>query len=431
MSKALKVLVVGGGGREHTLAWKIARSPLVAEVLCAPGNAGTGLVARNVDVSAGDVNGLVRLAKSEEVDLVVVGPEDPLVGGLCDRLRDLEIRCFGPGAAGAQLEGSKAFTKELLERHRIPTAAWRRFDRAGLAKSYLESVTSWPQVVKADGLAAGKGVFVCEEADEARAKIDALMEEKRLGDAGGQVVIEEFLEGAEVSVMAITDGRTLLFLDAAVDHKQVGEGDTGPNTGGMGVVSPVSWVTRKLLRQVESRVFLPTLHALQIEDIPFRGVLYAGLMVSEAGPRVLEFNVRFGDPETQVVLRRFESDLVPYLLATADGDLASLDAPEWTEDVCVGVVGCAEGYPGEVRKGDRIAGLESAAGVERAEVFHAGTRQVGAHVETAGGRVLCATGLGGDLEAARGVAHEALDRIRWDGMFFRRDIGLRCARPGV
>ena len=431
MSEELKVLVVGGGGREHTLAWKIARSPLVREVLCAPGNAGTARVARNVDVKANDVNGLVRLAKAEEVDLVVVGPEDPLVAGLADRLRERGIRTFGPDASGARLEGSKAFTKELLERHRIPTAAWRRFDRAGLAKSYVESVTSWPQVVKADGLAAGKGVFVCADAAEAKARIDSLMEEKRLGDAGQQVVIEEFLEGAELSIMAITDGRTLLFLDAAVDHKQVGEGDTGPNTGGMGVVSPVPWVTRKLLRQVESRVFLPTLHALQIEEVPFRGVLYAGLMVGEAGPKVLEFNVRFGDPETQVVLRRFASDLVPYLVAAADGELESLEPPEWTQDVCVGVVGCAEGYPGEVRRGDRVAGLESAEQDERAVVFHAGTKQVGDHVETAGGRVLCATGLGPDLEAARSVAYASLERIRWDGMFFRRDIGLRRARPTV
>ncbi len=425
--QALRVLIVGGGGREHTLAWKIAGSPLVTEVLCAPGNAGTAEVARNVDVAASDLAGLVRLAKQEEVDLVVIGPEDPLVGGLADRLRELGLRVFGPGAAGAQLEGSKAFAKELLERHKVPTAAWRRFERAGQAKAYLESMKDWPQVIKADGLAAGKGVFIVQDATEGSAVVDTLMEERRLGDAGGQIIIEEFLEGAEVSIMAITDGRTLLVLDAAIDHKQVGEGDTGPNTGGMGVVSPVAWMDRRLMRQVESRVLLPTLHALQIEEIPFRGVLYAGLMVGEAGPRVLEYNCRFGDPETQVVLRRLKSDLVPYLVAAAEGRLEELDPPQWESGVCVGVVGCAEGYPGEVRRGDAIGGLAAAADVEQAEVFHAGTKLAGTAVHTSGGRVLCSTGLAKDLAGAREVAYGALDKIRWEGKFCRRDIGLRPA----
>lgn len=356
----------------------------------------------------------------------MIGPEDPLVGGLADRLRERGIRTFGPGASGARLEGSKAFTKELLEQHKIPTAGWRRFDRAGQAKAYLESLKTWPQVVKADGLAAGKGVFIVGDAEEGSAVVDRLMEERRLGDAGGQIIVEEFLEGAEVSIMAITDGRTLLVLDAAVDHKQVGEGDTGPNTGGMGVVSPVSWVDRRLMRQVESRVLLPTLHALQIEEIPFRGVLYAGLMVGESGPKVLEYNCRFGDPETQVVLRRLSSDLVPYLMAAAEGRLEELDPPAWERGVCVGVVGCAEGYPGEIRRGDAIGGLEQAAEVENAVVFQAGTELAGATVRTAGGRVLCVTGLAQDLGGAREVAYGALDRIRWDGKFCRRDIGLRA-----
>jgi phosphoribosylamine--glycine ligase len=421
----MKVLVVGSGGREHALAWKIASSPLVEEVLCAPGNAGTARVARNVDVPGDDIGGLVRLATSEGVGLVVVGPEDPLVAGLADRLREAGVAVFGPGAAGAQLEGSKQFTKELLDRHRIPTGTWRRFDRAGLAKSYLESLTSWPQVVKADGLAAGKGVFIVGSAAEGAAVVDRLMEERSLGSAGATIVVEEFLEGQELSVLAITDGRTLLFLDPAVDHKQVGEGDTGPNTGGMGVVAPAEWATRRLMRQVEQRVFLPALHALQIEGIPFRGVLFAGLMVGEQGPRVLEFNVRFGDPETQVVLRRMKSDLVPILLATAEGRLEECDAPEWETRHAVGVVGAAEGYPGSYRKGDVITGVDAAESEETVVVFQAGTRREGDHLVTAGGRVLCVTALGDDLGQARERAYGGLDRIFWDGKFCRRDIGLR------
>ncbi|QDU67332.1 phosphoribosylamine--glycine ligase [Engelhardtia mirabilis] len=421
----MKVLVVGGGGREHALCWKIASSPLVEEVLCAPGNAGTESVARNVAVSTSDIDGLVRLAKSEEIGLVVVGPEDPLVAGLADRLREAGITTFGPGAAGARLEGSKVFTKELLDRHRIPTGTWRRFDRAGQAKAYLEAVTTWPQVIKADGLASGKGVFVVSDAAEGSTVVDRIMEERTLGSAGNEVVIEEFLEGQELSIQAITDGRTLLVLDPAVDHKQVGEGDTGPNTGGMGVVAPVPWVSRRLMRQVEQRVLLPALHALQIEDVPFRGVLYAGLMVGDQGPRVLEFNVRFGDPETQVVMRRMKSDLVPYLVAAAEGRLEDCESPEWNEGGCVGVIGAAAGYPGEVRTGDVVTGIAAANAEEGVVVFHGGTKRHGDHVVTSGGRVLCATAVGSDVEEARRRSYAGLERIFWEGKFCRRDIGQR------
>jgi phosphoribosylamine--glycine ligase len=320
------------------------------------------------------------------------------------------------------------FTKELLERHRIPTATWRRFDRSGLAKSYLETVKTWPQVVKADGLAAGKGVFICKDLPEARAAVDALMEEKRLGEAGVRIVIEEFLEGQEVSVMALTDGHTLLMLEPAVDHKQVGDGDTGPNTGGMGVVAPAPFVGKRLALAIEQRVFLPLLHALNLEEIPFRGVLFAGLMVSDAGPKVLEFNVRFGDPETQAVLRRLESDLFPYLLATAEGKLEEQEPPRWSPGVSVCVVGCAAGYPGEVRRGDPITGLERLDQDPRAVLFQAGTKQEGRHVVTNGGRVLCATGSGEDLEQAREQAYGLLKRVHFAGLFFRRDIGQRPVR---
>jgi phosphoribosylamine--glycine ligase len=422
----MKVLVVGGGGREHALAWKIASSPEVEEVLCAPGNAGTDLLpkGRNVGVAANDVDGLVSLAVEEAVGLVVIGPEEPLCLGLADRLRAKEIPAFGPNADGARLEGSKVFSKEFLERHRIPTAEWRRFDRAGAAKSYVETLTTWPQVIKADGLAAGKGVFVCTEAKEACSVIDRIMEEKAFGDAGSEIVIEEFLPGRELSVHVITDGRTILLLECVQDYKQVGEGDVGANTGGMGIFSPVPFVTQRLMRQIEQRVLLPTMHALQVEGIEYRGTLFVGLMISDAGPRVLEYNCRFGDPETQAMMRRLRSDIVPYLLAAANGTLEELEPPDWDTRACVGVVAAAEGYPGSYDKGHPIIGLEAADEVEDAVVFHAGTRMDGGQVLTDGGRVLCVTSLAGSVDGARSNAYAAYDRIEWSGKFCRRDIGL-------
>ncbi|TAJ18575.1 MAG: phosphoribosylamine--glycine ligase [Planctomycetota bacterium] len=427
----MKVLVVGGGGREHALVWKIKSSPLVQEIVCAPGNPGTAKLARNVEIAANDVQRLVELAEREKPDLVVVGPEEPLVLGLADQLRKRGVRVFGPGARGARIEGSKLYAKEILERHRIPTGGYKRFDRAGSAKGYLESCKYWPQVVKADGLAAGKGVFVCADAREACAVVDTLMEQRKLGAAGEQIVVEEFLDGQEVSVLSITDGRGLLIFEPAIDHKQVGDGDTGANTGGMGVLSPAPWVTRRLMRQIESRVLLPTLHALTIEEVEFQGLLYAGLMVNDGGPRVLEFNCRFGDPETQVLVRRFKSDLVPYLVAAADGKLADMEPPEWDARVCIGVVMCAEGYPGEYRKGDPILGLEKADAVGDVVAFVAGAKQQGKALVTSGGRVLCVTALGADVEEARAKAYEACGLVRWQGAFFRRDIGLRRERAPV
>jgi phosphoribosylamine--glycine ligase len=434
MTKAsLKVLVVGSGGREHALCWKIARSPLVKELVCAPGNAGTEGVARNEAVAANDVAGLARLAKGEKFDLVVVGPEEPLNLGLADRLRALGLLVFGPTQAGARLEGSKVFAKEFLDRHRIPTGGWRRFDRAGAAKGHLESQTQWPVVIKADGLAGGKGVFVVKSAEEGCAVVDQLMEEKKLGDAGREVVIEEFLAGRELSVLAITDGSTLCLLEPVMDYKQALDGDQGPNTGGMGFISPVPFVTQRLMRQIESRVLLPTLHGLKVEGIDYRGVLYAGLMITEAGPRVLEFNTRFGDPETQGILRRLKSDLVPLLVATAKNQLESAEVPEWDARACVGVVAAAQGYPASYEKGHVIEGLGPAEAVEEAVVFHAGTRSDHGQVLTNGGRVLCVTALGKDVAEARERAYRAFDEVRWSGKSGRRDIGLgRGARaPGA
>ncbi len=427
----IRILVAGGGGREHALAWKIASSPLVEEVLCAPGNAGTAEVGRNVAVSAGDLDGMVRLAQAEKVGLVVVGPEEPLCLGLADRLREKGFLVYGPGAAGARLEGSKVFTKEFLERHRIPTAAWRRFDRAGAAKSHLETLSTWPQVIKASGLAAGKGVFICADVKQACAVVDSIMEDKKLGAAGDEIVVEEFLEGRELSVQVITDGRTVLVLEPVQDYKQVGDGDTGPNTGGMGIYTPVPFVTQRLMRQIESRILFQTLHALQVEGIAYHGTLYAGLMITDAGPRVLEFNTRFGDPETEAIVRRFRSDLVPYLLSAAKGTLSELEPPDWDARPCVGVVAAAEGYPGSYEKGHVITGLALASRVEETVVFHAGTRADGGQVLTNGGRVLCITALGDTLEIARERAYRAYGEVQWSGKFCRTDVALpRAVRAG-
>ena len=430
--EGMKILVVGGGGREHALAWKMAASPRVKEIVCAPGNAGTAELGRNVPIQATDVARVVELARTEAVDLAVIGPEEPLSLGLADRLREAKILVYGPGAAGAKLEGSKVFSKEFLERHRIPTAAWKRFDRAGAAKSYLENLGVWPQVIKADGLAAGKGVFVCRDAREGCAVVDSLMEERSLGDAGRQVVIEEFIEGRELSVQVMTDGHTLALLESVMDYKQAGDGDTGPNTGGMGFVSPVSFVTQRMMRQIESRVLLPALHGLRVEGLEYRGTLYAGLMIADSGPRVLEFNCRFGDPETQAIMRRMRSDIVPYLVAVARGALDELEPPEWETRACVGVVAAAEGYPGTVEKGHVITGLDEAGKVEETIVFHGATRKDGGQTLTNGGRVLCVSSLGEDLARARERAYRALDLVRWTGKFSRRDIGLpRAVRGGT
>lgn len=423
----MKVLVLGSGGREHALCWKIAQSPLVDEVLALPGNPGTANVAHNVEgVDAEDPKAVLRVAREHEVGLVVIGPEAPLVAGVADALRAEGFPVFGPGKSGARLEGSKLFAKELLDTYRIPTGTWKRFDRAGAAKDHLENHTVWPLVIKADGLAAGKGVFIVKDRAEACAVVDQIMEERQFGDAGGEILIEEFLVGQEVSVQVITDGETILLLEPVEDHKQVGDGDTGPNTGGMGVASPVSWLGKRLGHQVEQHVLIPILHALRVEEIPFRGLLYAGMMITEGGPKVLEFNVRFGDPETQAIMRRFKSDIVPYLLATANGTLSEMAAPEWDARHCVGVVMCAEGYPGRYRKGDPIRGIARAEeqGAD-AVVFQAGTKIDGPDLLTNGGRVLCVTGMADSLDGARTEAYEAVERIRFDGAFHRTDIGKR------
>ena len=431
---SMKVLVIGSGGREHSLCWKIGKSPMVSEVICAPGNAGIGDVARIVAVAANDLDGLMALAEAERPGLVVIGPEDPLAAGLADRMRDAGFRVFGPGAEGAQLEASKAFSKDLIERHRIPTATARSFDRSGQAKGYLEGCTTWPQVVKADGLAAGKGVYICQDLAEAKVAVDGIMEEGRHGEAGAQILIEEFLVGEEASVFAITDGDAVLVLEPVQDHKQAYDGDEGPNTGGMGVYSPVPELSKRIYKQIEQHVLLPSIHMLRREKIPFRGVLFIGLMLTEGGPRVIEYNVRFGDPETQVVLPRLTSSLVDLLWASATGSAATGDGVAsvqvtFDDAAAVTVVMASAGYPESSSRGDVIGGVADADALEGVQVLHAGTAlDAERRLVTAGGRVLAVTALGRDLEQARERAYGGVACIRFDGAQHRSDIGSAIDR---
>jgi phosphoribosylamine--glycine ligase len=417
----MKILVVGSGGREHALAWRLAKGGHA--VVAAPGNPGMESVAKCVPIKALDLDGQVAVAIAERIDLVVVGPEAPLVAGLADRLRTAGVPTFGPGAEGAQLEGSKAFSKQFFARHGIPTAEFAvcaTVDEADAAVARLGGDV----VVKADGLAAGKGVVVCSSQDEARAAARAMLDDRRFGDAGERVVIERKIRGREVSVLAITDGKRVEVLPAAEDHKTIFDGDRGPNTGGMGTVSP-AWPTPALLARVEREILEPTVRGLAAEGIDYRGVLYAGVMVDEAGaPWLLEYNCRFGDPETQPVLARMTSDLGALLAGAARGSLPA-EAVTWDPRTAVCVVIAAAGYPDTPRVGDVIEGLDAIAPDGDVVVFHAGTRREGDALVSAGGRVLGVTALGADLDDARRRAYAAVERIRLDGMQFRRDIGLR------
>lgn len=422
----MKVLVVGGGGREHALAWKCAQSPHVSEVLVAPGNPGTAAEprVRNVPAAADDIESLLALAETEAVELTIVGPEGPLVGGIVDRFRERGLACFGPTAAAAALEGSKAFAKSFLKRHRIPTAGFETFAELSPALDYIRAHGA-PIVVKADGLAAGKGVVVARTIEEAEQAARAMLAERRFGEAGGRIVVEEFLTGEEASFIVITDGETVLPLATSQDHKARDEGGTGPNTGGMGACSPAPVVTPALEERILAEVIRPTLEGLRADGIPYQGFLYAGLMLAADGtPRVLEFNCRFGDPETQPILARLRSDLVDLCAAALDARLPSVRA-EWDPRAALGVVMAAEGYPGAYRKGDRIHGLEEAEN-DAGKVFHAGTALEDGHVVTSGGRVLCVVGLGDTVAGARDRAYAAVDCIEWRGAFCRRDIGHRA-----
>ena len=420
---SMNVLVVGSGGREHALAWKIQQSPLVDRVFVAPGNPGTAAIGENVPIAADDLEGLVQFAIDQSIDLTVVGPEAPLCAGIVDLFRARGRLCFGPDKAAAELEGSKAFARKLCTDHRIPGPQWWAYESLATARAFLESRPDGPIVVKASGLAAGKGVAVCKNNEQARVAVSECFD-GRFGDAGNVVLFEECLAGPEVSLITLTDGETIMPLEPARDHKPVGEGDTGPNTGGMGVITPVP-VLPRLAAQIESQIVFPTVHAMNREKRRYRGFLYAGLMLTTNGPRVLEYNCRMGDPETQPLMMRLKSDLVPLLLATAEGKLDTVDAPVWDPRVAVCVVACSGGYPGDYKKGVPIFGVDQIETGDDLQVFHAGTRRsVQGDLQTAGGRVLAVTALGNDAEQARKRAYEAIDKIEFDGMHCRRDIGV-------
>jgi len=422
----MRVLVVGSGGREHALAWAIAASPLVDALYCAPGNAGIAEEAECVPIRATDIAGLVGFCRRERIDFVVVGPEAPLVLGLVDALEGEGVPAFGPSAAAAALEGSKAYAKDLCMRAQIPTAAYRRFRDPAAAKAFIASHGA-PIVVKADGLAGGKGVTVGADLDTAYRAVDAALVEHRFGAAGLEIVVEDCLEGQEASFFALVDGRNALPLATAQDYKRVGEGDIGPNTGGMGAHSPALCLTPALEATVMERIILPAVAAMEREGRAFKGILYAGLMLTEAGPMLLEFNVRLGDPEAQVLIMRLMSDLLPALLAAHDGVLRSVDL-RWHAEHALCVVMAARGYPDEPERGGEIRGVDAAGVDPKVKIFHAGTRRDGERLLADGGRVLGATALGQDLATARDRAYAAVDHVQWPEGFCRRDIGCR-ARP--
>ena len=421
----MKVLIIGGGGREHALAWKCAQSPLVGEVLCAPGNAGTAREARvrNAEVAAEDVAGLLALAQREDVGLTIVGPEAALAAGVVDVFEDAGRKCFGPRQAGATLEASKAYSKDFLQRHRIPTAAYTVFERLAPALTYIDA-HAVPLVVKADGLAAGKGVVVAQSHAEARAAARAMLEDHAFGDAGARIVVEEFLAGEEASFIVMTDGVTAVPFASAQDHKARDDGDRGPNTGGMGAYSPAPVVDDAMTRRIMETIIAPTLAGMRADGRPYQGFLYAGVMIDAAGlPRVLEFNCRMGDPETQPIMMRLQTDLVAACLALLERRGASVHL-EFDPRATVGVVLAAGGYPGDYARGAAISGLEGE-DVDT-KVFHAGTARVGDACVTNGGRVLCVVGRGASVSDAQAAAYRRVDRICWDGMFCRRDIGYRA-----
>ena len=424
----MRVLVVGGGGREHALCWALAASPLLTKLWCAPGNPGIAEAAECLPIAATDIAGLVGFARDNKVDLVVAGPEAPLTLGLADACAAAGLRCFGPSTAAAQLEGSKAFCKEISDVAGVPTAAWARFDDPAAARAHIRAKGA-PIVVKADGLAAGKGVVVAQTVEEAEAAIADIMESRVHGAAGATVVIEDCLIGEEVSFFALCDGTTAVPLAAAQDHKRVGDGDTGPNTGGMGAYSPPPAFTDALREEVMATIINPTLAEMARRGTPFRGVLFAGLMLTATGPKLIEFNVRFGDPECQALMLRLRSDLLPALLAACDGELARFDL-RWERDHSLVVVMAAEGYPAAPRKGTEIRSLEAAAQIPGVQIFHAGTarREDGALVAD-GGRVLTIGATGATLQAARDAAYAAVDALDWPGGFCRRDIGFRALPP--
>ena len=425
----MKVLVIGQGGREHALAWKLAQSPEVSQVYCAPGNAGTALDATNVDISATDTDRLVRFATAERIGLTVVGPEAPLVTGLVDAFEQAGLRVFGPSKKAAEWEGSKAFSKELMRHANVPTADYRIFKDLESALQYVEDRSEQPLVVKADGLAAGKGVAVCHTRGEAAAAVREMMQQKAFGAAGERIVIEECLTGQEASILALVDGKSILPLEAAQDHKRAFDDDQGPNTGGMGAYSPTPVVSGETMDLVIDKILVPTVHQMRRAGRPFKGVLYAGVMLTNQGPRVLEFNVRMGDPEAQPILMRLKSDLAKVLVAAADGKLDEIPPLEWDPRPAVCVVMASEGYPGPYERGRVIRGQAEADAQPDVKVFHAGTAKHGEQIVTDGGRVLGVTALGENIAQAKLRAYQAVKLIRWEGAWCRKDISDKARLP--
>jgi len=419
----MRVLVIGGGGREHALIWKISQSPKVTKVFCAPGNAGTAAIANNVPIPADKIDQLLEFAQENEIGLTVVGPEQPLVMGIVDRFQEKGLRIFGPSARAAELEGSKAFSKNIMKKYDLLTAEYETFTSHEKAILYVDKENG-PIVVKASGLAAGKGVILCRNAEEGRNAVDTIMKDKSFGSAGDEVVIEEFLEGQEVSVLAFTDGNTVLLMDSAQDHKAALDGDQGPNTGGMGAYSPAPVFTDLMRQKVRDKIMFPLVRAMKAEGRPYQGIIYAGLMLTKLGTKILEFNARFGDPETQPLLVRMESDIVPLFEACIDGILEQCDL-KWKPETSVCVVMAAKGYPGSYEKGKEISGLDEAGALPDVVVFHAGTKGEGGKVLTNGGRVLGITATGPDTPSAIAKAYEAVNKIKWDGIHYRKDIAAR------
>jgi phosphoribosylamine--glycine ligase len=422
----MKVLLVGGGGREHALVWKVAQSPKVSKIYCAPGNAGISEQATLVPLKANDLNGLLQFALKEKIDLTVVGPEEPLTKGIVDLFTSKGLSIFGPGQKAAEIEGSKAFAKEVMRRYHIPTASFEVFDDRKEALDYIRKLGA-PIVVKADGLAAGKGVIICKTIEEAIQSVDQIMIEKIFGEAGNRVVIEECLMGEEASYIAFTDGKVILPMASSQDHKAVFDGDQGPNTGGMGAYSPAPVVTDKVHERIMEEILKPLIQGMAEEGRPYKGAIYAGVMIHEGYPKVLEFNARFGDPETQPVLMRMKGDIVPILEACISGNLSEYEI-EWDSRASVCVVMTSRGYPGDYEKGNAISGLKGVSQMKDVFVFHAGTVFQDGQVATNGGRVLGVTGLGKDIPSAIERTYQAVKKISWDGVHYRTDIGQKALR---
>lgn len=419
----MKVLVVGGGGREHTIIWKLAQSPKIKELYCAPGNGGISKMASCVAIKATDIDGIVNYSKENKIDLVVVAPDDPLAAGMVDRLNEAGIRAFGPVKAAAVIEGSKAFSKDLMKKYNIPTADYRVFDKSEQALEYLENCKA-PIVVKADGLALGKGVIIAKTVDEARIAVNDIMNDRVFGDAGRKIVIEEFIEGPEMSILAFTDGRTIVPMVSSQDHKRAFDNDEGPNTGGMGTFSPSPLYDEKLHNYCMKEIFIPTVEAMNKENRKFKGILYFGLMLTKDGPKVLEYNARFGDPETQVVLPRLKTDLLDIFEAIIDERLSEISI-DWENNAAVCVVAASGGYPGKYGVGVEINGIEDAEEDGSTKVFHAGTSCRDGRYYTAGGRVLGVTAVEENIEKAIKKAYAGIGKIHFEGMHYRKDIGRK------